>query len=58
MLLLKEVVREAQGINWVMRDLEMTGLNLGKTGQGGLGIQWVPYSSSSGQYASTFIPER
>lgn len=33
----KEVVREAQGINWVMRDLGMTGLNLGKTGQGGLG---------------------
>ena len=24
----KEVVREAQGINWVMRDLGMTGLNL------------------------------
>ena len=33
----KEVVREAQGINWVMRDLGMTGLNLGKTVQGGLG---------------------
>jgi hypothetical protein len=43
-----------------MRDLGMTGLNLGKTGEGGLvrDIQWVPYSSSSGQYASTFIPER
>jgi hypothetical protein len=33
----KEIVREAQGINWVMRDLGMTGLNLGKTVQGGLG---------------------
>ena len=31
------MVREAQGINWVMRDFGMTGLNLGKTVQGGLG---------------------
>ena len=35
----KEVVREAQGINWVMRDLGMTGLNLGKSNQDGLGSQ-------------------
>ena len=45
-----------------MRDLQlgMTGLNLGKTVQGGLGTfsAWVPYSSSGEQYASTFIPER
>ena len=56
----KEVVREAQGINWVMRDLGMTGLNLGTSNQDGVVrvTQWVPYSSSGGQYASTFIPER
>ena len=37
MLLRKHLVREAQGINWVMRDLGMTGLNLGTSNQDGLG---------------------